>query len=35
VHRQLMRNAVLDLTTIVPATPCNKRSHDAPAEREA
>jgi len=22
VHRQLLRNALLDLTTIVPATPC-------------
>ncbi len=27
VHRQFMRNALLDLTTIVPATACHQR-HD-------
>ena len=27
VHRQFMRNALLDLTPIVPATPCHQRNY--------
>src|SRR3989442_7377718 len=27
VHRQLMRNELLGLTTIVPATPCHQRNY--------
>src|SRR5712691_7150030 len=27
MHRELMRNALLDLTTIMPATTCHRRSY--------
>ena len=33
VHRQFMRNAWLDLTTIVPATACHQRNYVEPYSR--
>src|SRR5216683_3236257 len=33
VHRQFMRNALLDLTTIVPTTPCHQRNYVEPYSR--
>src|SRR5712692_479447 len=33
VHRELMRSELLDLTTIVPATPCHPRNYVKPYSR--
>src|SRR6266446_4117944 len=33
VHRELMRSELLDLTTIVPATPCHQRNCVKPYSR--
>src|SRR6266705_1493548 len=33
VHCELLRSALLDLTTIVPATPCHLRNYVAPYSR--